>query len=352
MPSVANRAIHLLWPGLAVAALFGVGAALLAAPSFSPAPRVPSPGTLSISAEASPGQEAPQIDVRVRMQPSSTETLSTIVVTNESRPDNERQSFVPLILTLCGAVRDSSLEQINRARLELAPLATTGVFSSGLGDWRDCVYTRISQPSSVMSTIRPNAWQVIVSVKSNVVTYRQAGDRVRAVLPNLISEPLPVAVPHAAALGPGSSAKLVAIGLPTDLTDVIASPGLPDPGLLEWTPKLTGPAYPGGFRLTATRDDVRASQGAMLFIAGVLAGLAGSALLWAIDRTRTPDMPSGGLSEQKVVDIKDGARKQNRPRSRATWAIATAALIWLCAASRRRHGRHATDTSTQTQTSA
>jgi len=336
MPSVAHGIVDRLGPGLVLAMLFGAGAALLAAPSFATAPRVPSPGTVSISVEASPGQTAPRVDIRMRAQPSSTGTLYTLVVTNESRPDSERQSFMPLILTLCGAVRDSNLEQINRAYLDLSPLATLGVFSSGLGDWRDCVYTRISEPSSSMSSARPDAWQVIVGVTSTVVTYREAGDRVRAVMPNLVSEPLLVGTPHAVAVGAGSSAKLTAIGLPTDLVDVIASPGLPDPGLLEWAPTLSGPAYSGGYRLTGTREGIRAAQGAMLFLAGAFAGLAGSAIFWALDRTNPKDVQPEKVSEQTQVLGDHLARQTPLHPLWRNWAFATAVAIWLWSAAKRR----------------
>lgn len=328
--------------------MFGAGAALLAAPSFVTAPQVSSPGTVSISVEASPGLTAPDVDVRMRAQPSSMGTFYTLIVTNEFRPDGDRQAFVPLILTMCGAVRDSRLEQINRANLELSPLATTEVSSSGLGDWRDCAYTRISEPSSSMSSTRPNAWQVIVDVTSKVVTYREAGDRVRAVMPNLVSAPLLVRTPHAVRLGAGSSAKLTAIGLPTDLIDVIASPALPDAGLLEWTPTLSGPAYAGGYRLTATREDVRAPQEAMLFLAGAFAGLAGSALFWASDRTKPRGAQRDESSERTRLVGEDVAKPIQSPPTWDCLTIPAVAAIWLWAVAkrrtpgrRRRHGRGA-----------
>jgi hypothetical protein len=145
-------------------------------------------------------------------------------------------------------------------------------------------------------------------------------------LPGVVTVPstLPLGELRPAPLPPGSTLTMNLTSVPSDLQVTIASPQFPDSGRLQWTHKFGRDSRPSPeYRVTGGLQDRQSSGQANILVAGALLGIAGGALIWALEmltnviaaffgeqddaETRsTQNEPSGtGQSQSVITTLKD-----------------------------------------------
>lgn len=269
----------------AITAISVVFAWRLASTDFAAAPALTNPGTIFLATSAGSGSSDAPIDVSVSYsgtpRPRSTELSITVAQLLARR--SVRQTSPNVIIMLCGAIdyrprfRNKFGRKVGWHQLVLP----SGQFNSLVGNGAECSYTSVSlNAGSAGQEFRQAILQGSAGARASVIS----GDRILYALPGIEAWPPEFVVRsfNARLLPPGSSAKLVLSGFPSDLENVTASPQLPNSGFLQWSAPLSPlphlPIYQ--YRLGGLLANTEASGQRGLFISGALVGVAGAGLIW------------------------------------------------------------------------
>lgn len=275
------------WWRIAVALILAVGpvwgAWVLAGGQFDAAPRLVSPGTILIVSEMTTTPATRPVTVNVHAGVGRSRLGMIISITQGPATGTIREPALPVLVFLCGRIAQDPQFTDNRGRPLpwVHPTAEMGSDWSSLinGSLSTCVYSRQSLPEGIASGRR----QVMLLGSSDAPSTSVSGARVLYRVPGVTTAPF-VRGLSVAALPAGSTARVDLAGFPGDLTDAVASPQLPDEGVLSWTADFGGPRTPAlDYRLSGTLQDTLATQQRDLFIAGSLVGVAGGAVVWLIE---------------------------------------------------------------------
>jgi hypothetical protein len=319
-----------------------IGAVSLASTPFAAFPRLGSPGMIVIAAEHVTRRSERPVDVSVNTSVAAADghTRLDIAVTQNPGSGTGTDSEWPLDVFLCGAIGQDPAYVDNQGQpvswQEADPghhVLSTSPIQAPLAT---CVQTRLVLPRGPVTGMR----QVLLSGASGRAPSSVSGSRVLYALPGIGTLPM-LPDTQVDPLPAGSTARLSLAGFPGDLTEVVASPQLPDAGILNWTTDLSGPRIPAReYRLSGTLHDRDASGQRDLFLAGALVGVAGGAVVWlvellldgALDRRTRQRRPTALPDTASAVATATGPEPGGGERSGCLPLIAgvltTAALIW------------------------
>ena len=277
---------------LVLAAMVTVGAGLwawsLAASAFAGPPMLAPPGIIGVAVETSPGTENEPIDVTADYHPATDGTAANVDLSfTQTLPatDSERPSPT-VIVFLCGPVAQHP-DFINghsvavRWRVPSAPNHEKA-WNSTFGDYGQCVDTTLAM-NDLGST--GELRQALIGGSFDVAASRSNGTKTLYNMPGIAewvtAIPLvdlqPVPVPA------GSTVTVRLYKDAGGLTNVFASPQLPDSGTLTWTSKVDGSTPPvREYRLEADSQTAVSQLQAHLFLAGALVGVSGGAFVWLV----------------------------------------------------------------------
>jgi hypothetical protein len=317
-----------------------IGAVALASTPFAAFPRLGSPGMIVIAAEdvAQRSERPVDVSVNASVVAAGGHTRLDIAVTQEPGSGTGTDNAWPLDVFLCGAIGQDPAYVDNQGKpiswQQADPEHHVLLTSPIQAPLATCVQTRLVLPAGPVTGMRQvlligASGQVPSSVSGSRVLYALPGIGTFPMLPDTPVDPLPA----------GSTAHLSLAGFPGDLTEVVASPQLPDAGILSWTTDLSGPRIPAReYRLSGTLHDRDASGQRDLFLAGALVGMSGGAVVWlvellldgALDR-RTRQRRPAALPDSAAAAA-TGGQPNDRERSGCLPFIAgvlvTAALTW------------------------
>jgi hypothetical protein len=277
---------------LVLAAMITVGAGLwawsLAASAFARPPILAPPGIIGVAVETSPGTENEPIDVMADYYPETDRTASSVYLSftqTLSATDSERPSPT-VIVFLCGPIAQhpdfhNGHSLPVRWQVPSAP-DHVKVWSSTFGYLDQCVDTTLAM-NDLGST--GELRQALIGGSFDVAASRSSGTKMLYNMPGIAkwvtaiplvgSQPVPVPT--------GSTATVRLHKDAGGLTNVFASPQLPDGGTLTWTSKLDGSTPPiREYRLEADSQTAISQLQAHLFLAGALVGVSGGAFVWLV----------------------------------------------------------------------
>lgn len=315
------------WVRVAVAACVAATSAwmawVLAGTQFASAPRLTGPGVVLVVAERTTSAISRPFFVNVDVAVGRPRIAMDISITqNPSVPApahrSAREPAFPVLVFLCGRIAQDPQFRDNHGRILTWHQPDTGTaveWTSAInGFLSTCVYSRQVLPEDSTTSFR----QILLLGTADAPTERVSGTRIQYALPGVGTMPdvgdLPVAP-----LPAGSTASINLLGYRSDLTDAVASPQLPDTGILSWSADLTGTKAPAHqYRLSGTLQDVVATSQRNLFIAGALVGVAGGAIVWLTElildagslgvRSRSMRRRSTPVTDNGGPDIAAGKR--------------------------------------------
>jgi hypothetical protein len=264
----------------------GLWAWRLASGVFSPAPRLPSPGTIVVATETATGEAMEAVEVNLLYNASiGQQTTSLMLALTQTVSSAAAQSNPPdLLVFLCGPIAQDPHFVDNRQTSITwhRPNLEHGDIESNFGRVSECIYTPIKLTSSSPGD---RICQALLLGTSGAPPSQVSGDQVLYVWPGVVTMPaIPIGDLNPAPVPTGSTMTASITETPVDLQNVTASPQLPDSGRLRWTANFrTREPPPREFRLSGQLHDRQTKGQRQLFLAGALIGVAGGGLVWLIE---------------------------------------------------------------------
>ena len=203
------------------------------------------------------------IDIHVLPGPQSTAPVTTVG------------------LFFCGSVRNNMrVSEVDEDRV-LHPLKTADVTSQVGTDSRleyldDCEYVAVATRRDQLRLHGVSQHPIAIEQGKNFVS----------LLPGVTTPAVDVDVNGSMThpLPRGTPVRVSLVGLPVDLSVVTSAPQVPADGQLDWTTTAgSDSTYPIEYRIAGTLANRENEAQITVFTAGALVGLAGAALLWALE---------------------------------------------------------------------
>jgi len=275
---IASRRRRVIWTGFLVSFIFGLVSVWLLVSSLPASPKASDPGRIAVVLPEGSRDGTVRIDASFTGVVDSRAFFKVVV---SLFPDTDAASTTPTSFGFffCGEIRRGLiLTEANAAdQPDLAAVESDSLESdSRLGARSECEFV----------TITSSTWQVILYGSSDLRLSTASGKRVLYVLPGVtttaIDETVNGSVVHP--LPSGTSLDVRMVDVPVDLLVSAASPQIPEAGSLAWSSADIGMTNaPSEYRIAGELGDRDNFAQAKLFTAGALVGVAGAALLWAIE---------------------------------------------------------------------
>lgn len=289
-PQEAGRGETMLQLILAAAITVGVGlwAWSLAASAFAGPPVLAPPGIIGVAVEASADTESSPVDVTANYYPaaSGTGASADLIFTQILSGAASKRPAPDVDVFLCGPIAqhpDFRTGQFQAVRWRVPSSPDQGVVSGTFGALDQCVYTTLSMDNPLNST--PAFRQALIMGSFGIPASNVSGAKMLYALPGIANWFLPVPLDglKPASMPPGSNMTINLYKDPGGLTNIFASPQLPDAGKLTWKGQFYGAALPNEeYRLEADSLTVLSQLQTHSFIAGALVGISGGAFVWFV----------------------------------------------------------------------
>lgn len=275
---VASRRRTAIWAGFLVSLTFGLVSVGLLVWSLPASPTASDPGRIAVVLPEGSRGGSVRVNASFSGEVDSRALFKVVV---SMFPETEARSKTPTSIGFffCGAIRRGLLlTEVNAPdQPDLAAVESDSLESdSRLGARSECEFV----------TITSSSWQVILYGSSDLRLANASGKRVLYVLPGVtttaIDETVNGSVVHP--LPSGTSLDVMMEDIPVDLAVSAASPQIPEAGNLAWSfadIKLTN--APSEYRIAGELSDRNNLSQVALFTAGALVGVAGAAVLWALE---------------------------------------------------------------------
>ena len=311
-PRTEVREFVLLMPVALLATLIaGVWAWSLVSPQFAAAPKVSYPGTIVIATDghSTLGQKTLTIGVLYSASRNARAIESTISITQIVTAREAKSESPTVIVFLCGRVAKHPRFVNNRFQPVTwhQTMPVGGAVVTHIGALSQCVYTTL--------TLTPNGRyrSNLLMGSSGPRASQMSGDMVIYAWPGVVTLPsIQIHNLEPAPLEGDSNFTVGLSGAPADLSNVVASPQLPDSGVLQWEGRFaTETPIENEYRISANLLNQQSSEQRDLFIAGALVGVAGGGAIWLLElltktlltlRTSTSPSDDSGESTRAEPD--------------------------------------------------
>ncbi|NYF18204.1 hypothetical protein HDC37_003060 [Microbacterium sp. AK009] len=271
-----KRRLGIAWLGGTLACVLTITSIVLVTVSLPASPTSAAPGRIGVVMP-----EAPDGTVQVHASFSGAvdsgaqfELIASVFPAGDSVVDRTSVGIF-----FCGPIRNGlELTQANTSDIPTPVPVEPGALEadSRLGPRSECDFVTVSSYN----------WQVILYGNSDHALAMTAGEKVLYALPGVTTtfrdEIVNGALMHP--LPQDSTVQVAMSQVPSDLTVSAAAPQIPAAGDLAWTyTDVVRVNAPDDYRLSGVLGDRESSSQALLFTAGALVGLAGAALLWALE---------------------------------------------------------------------
>jgi hypothetical protein len=274
----ASRRRMAIWIGFALALVFSLVSVGLLVWSLPASPTASAPGRIGLVLPEGARNGSVQVHADFSGKVDSPASFQ-VVVSVIPQTDTAPTTPTSIGFLFCGDIRLGL--RLTEANTPDQP-APVGVESdslesdSRLGDRRECDFV----------TITSQSWQVILQASSDLRLATADGKRVLYALPGVtttaIDETINGSVVHP--LPSGTSLDVAMADVPVDLTVSAAAPQIPAAGDLAWSfADLRTTNAPNEYRIAGELGDRENLSEFALFTAGALIGIAGAALLWALE---------------------------------------------------------------------
>lgn len=271
----------------AIAVIAGLWAWNLAAAAFAGPPRLAAPGIIGVAVEASAVTEGSPIDVTAEYNPAAGHAdESTDLIFTQTLSGTARKRPSPVVIVfLCGPIAQHPsfrTAEFKPVTWQTPSSPVQGVFSSVFGNLGECVDTKLAMGALDSGE---EFRQALIVGSFGIATSDFSGTRILYAFPGIASwfMPVPLAGLKPSPMPPGSSMSIRLNRDPGDLTNMFASPQLPDAGKLAWTGRLDEKAVPNDeYRLEADSLAAMSQLQSHSFIAGALVGVSGGAFVWLV----------------------------------------------------------------------
>jgi hypothetical protein len=235
------------------------------------APTLADPGVIAI---ARIGSGDNPIDVTTRFDGQTPEeTKAVLAITSGGRSD----SLTEVVVIVCGNLASGlSITDLNGGPIPLQPLpGSSGDLDSRLGDHSHCSF----------ASIAPFAFQVVLALESPQAQASIADARIIYALPGIttILPRTPLGQLDARPWSGGTTLNVRLSNAPRDFSLDASSPSIQEGGLFSWDYVAGVEVAPLEYRISGVLLDEEDNAQNRSFVAGVLAGVAGAALIWAVE---------------------------------------------------------------------
>jgi hypothetical protein len=265
-----------VWVGGILACLFTAASIGLVMVSLPASPVAPDPGQIGVVMPQDPDGTV-QVYASFSGMVDSKAHFKLIVSVFPSVEAETSQTSVGVFL--CGAIREGLvLRQVNTSEIPtIVPVKPDVLeFDTRLGYRSECDFVSVSS----------DTWQVALYGISNLASATTAGEKVVYAFPGVTTSTLEENV-NGELMRPvlhDTSLQVEMTEVPSDLTVTASAPQITASGVLAWSfADIRGVNAPSEYRVSGILADRENSSQAFLFVAGALIGLAGAALLWAIE---------------------------------------------------------------------
>lgn len=271
-----SRRWAFVWVGGILACLFTAASIGLVVVALPASPTAPDPGRIGVVMPQYPDGTV-QVHASFSGVLDSKAHFKLIVSVLPSSEAEASQTSVGVFF--CGAIREGLvLEQVNTSETPTTAPVEPDVleFDTRLGYRTECDFVRVSS----------DTWQVALYGTSDLALATTAGERVVYALPGVTTSTIEENV-NGELMRPvlhDTTLQVEMTEVSSDLTVTASAPQIPAAGVLAWSfADIRGVNAPSEYRVSGTLADRENSSQAFLFMAGALIGLAGAALLWAIE---------------------------------------------------------------------
>ncbi|WP_157412130.1 hypothetical protein [Agreia sp. Leaf283] len=243
------------------------------------APAIAEPGVIAI---AETGSGSVPIDITARFDGQSHgSTKAVLAITSGGSPGSRAE----VIVIVCGDLQNGlSISDRNSGPLPLKPLpGSPGDFDSQLGDHARCSFV----------TVSPFAFQVVLIFNSPQALASIADERILYALPGITTllPHTPLGKLDARPWPTGTTVNVRLTRAPQDFSLDAAIPSIQEGGLLSWDYVAGAKGSPLEYRISGVLLDRQDEAQNRTFVAGVIAGVAGAALIWAVDLSAAIFLP-------------------------------------------------------------
>ena len=270
-----KRRLAIAWLGGLMACVFTIASIVLVMVSLPASPTSAAPGRIGVVMP-----EVPDGTVQVYASFSGAiDSSAQFELIISVLPIADPVANTSFGIFFCGPIRDGlTLTQANTSDIPTPVPVEQGSpeADSRLGIRSECDFVTVSSDN----------WQVILYGKSNHALAATAGKKVLYALPGVTTtfrdETVNGVLMHP--LPQDSTVRVAMAQVPSDLSVSAAVPQIPAAGDLAWTyTDVLRVNAPSEYRLSGVLGDRENNSQALLFTAGALVGLAGAALLWALE---------------------------------------------------------------------
>lgn len=274
----ASRRRIVIWTGFALALVFGLVSVGLLVWSLPASPTASDPGRIGVVLPVGSRDGSVQVYTAFSGKvdsPASFEVVVSVIPQTDGTPTTPTS----IGFLFCGDIRlGLRLTEANTPdQPDLAAVKSDTLESdSRLGDRSECDYV----------TITSQSWQVILYGSSDLRLAKADGKRVLYALPGVTTTAIDETVNGSVVrpLPSGTSLDVAMADVPVDLTVSTAAPQIPAAGNLAWSfADLRTTNSPDEYRIAGELGDRENLSQFALFTAGALIGVAGAALLWALE---------------------------------------------------------------------
>lgn len=271
-----SRRRAVVWVGAVLACVFTAASIGLVAVSLPSSPTAPDQGRIGVVMPEDP-------DGTVQVYASFSGSLDSKsrfeLVVSVFPPAESSSSGTSVGIFFCGAIREGlKLRQANTNDIPSPVPVEQDVLEadSRLGERSECEFVSVTSDN----------FQVILFGESDHSSVTTAGKKALYVFPGvattvaeenvngMLMRPLPR----------DSTLDVVMTDVPPDLTVSASAPQIPPDGNLAWPfADIRSINAPSEYRISGVLGDRENTSQALLFTAGALIGLAGAALLWALE---------------------------------------------------------------------
>lgn len=265
-----------VWVGGILACVFTAASFGLAAVSLPASPTAPDPGRIGVVMPQDPDGTV-QVYASFSGVVDSKAHFKLIVSVFPSSEATSSQTSVGVFF--CGAIREGlRLDQVNTSEIPMAVPVEPDIleFDTRLGYRSECDFVSVAS----------DTWQVALHGTSDLALATVAGEKVLYALPGVTTSTIEENV-NGQLMRPvvhDTTLQVEMTEVPSDLTVTASAPQIPPAGTLAWSfTDIRGVNAPSEYRVSGILGDRENSSQALLFTAGALVGLAGAALLWAVE---------------------------------------------------------------------
>ena len=306
-----------------VAAVLSIASAVVALqlthPAFASTPRLASPGSVVFSMEPPvTGQAAVPVTVSLVASAGMDRSAGEGSLVLETPSTNDPSTVV--IVYLCGAVSEhpSFADNVGAPVKWNSVNKTHLLLNSAVGDVSKCKFARITVHSEL------GMHQNILHGNFGVSFGAVSGSKVSYDLPDIRTFPgfAMGSSDGSIDLPNGSTYSVSLTNPPPDLRVSVASPQLPDEGVLRWNGQFASHDV-SGFRLSGVLEDRDSRAQRNLYIAGALIGFAGGAVLWLLQLVVELAI-SAGVSKKALAEPLPKAVEQVQKHASPSEGVSTA----------------------------